>query len=68
MPKSFLDVVNGAQKLEDTVQSVIGLGFDPFAMKDADHDAVSMLSSLEAYSTLTNESKWAVVCRDVVDG
>ena len=48
VPKSFLEVVNGAQKLEDTVQPVLGLGFDPPAMKDADHDAVSMLPSLEA--------------------
>ena len=29
-----------------------GLGFDPSAMKDADHDAVSMLSSLEAQHVL----------------
>ena len=45
------------------MQPVIGLGFDPSAMKDADHDAVWMLSSLEAHSTFTNESTL-----DVVDG
>ena len=37
--KCFLEVVSGAQKLEDTVPLFIGLGFDPSAMKDADHDA-----------------------------
>ena len=37
--KCYLDVVSGAQKLEDTVPPVIGLGFDPSAIKDADHDA-----------------------------
>ena len=42
--KSFLEMVTGAQKLENAVQLVIGLGFDS-AMKDADHDAVWMLSS-----------------------
>ena len=68
MPKSFLKAVNGAPKLEDTVQPVIGLGFDPSAMKDVDHDAVWILSLLDAHSTFTNESKVAVVCRDVVDG
>ena len=67
-PKSFLEVVNGAQKLEDTVQHVFGLGFDPTAMKDADHDAVWMLSSLETDCTFTNESTLAIVYRDVVDG
>ena len=61
MPKNFLEVVKGARKLEDTVQPVIGLGFDPSAVKDADHDAVWMLSSLEAHSTFKNESKLAVV-------
>ena len=55
VPKSFLEVVNGAQKLEDTVQPVLVLGFDPPAMKDADLDAVSMLPSLEAHRTFTNE-------------
>ena len=44
-----VEVVNGAQKPEDTAQPVSGLGVDLSAMKDADHDAVSMLSSLEAH-------------------
>ena len=38
------------------MQHVFAWGFDPSAMKDADHDAVSMLSSLEAHSKFTNES------------
>ena len=50
VPKSFLEVV--AQKLEDTVQPIFGLGF---AMKDASHDAMWTLSSLEAHRTFTNE-------------
>ena len=66
--QSFQDLIKVAQKLESAVQPVIGLAFDPSAMRDADHDAVSMLSSLEAHSTFTNESKWAGVYRDVVDG
>ena len=50
------------------VRRNVGLGYDPSAMKDADHDAVWKLSSLEAHSTFTNESKLAVIHRDVVDG
>ena len=53
-----LEAVSVAQKLEDTVQPVIGLGFDTSAMKNVDHEGVWMLSSLEAHSTFTNWSKW----------
>ena len=50
-----LEAVKVAQKHEDTVQPVLGLIFDPSAMKNVDHDAVSMLSSFEAHSTFTDE-------------
>ena len=43
------------RNFEDTVQPVLGLGFDPPAMNDTDHDAVSMFPSLEAHRTFTNE-------------
>ena len=60
-------MVKGAQKLVNSVQLVIGLGFDS-TMKDVDHGGLWMLSLLEAHSTSTNESKWAVICRSVLDG
>ena len=48
-------MVKFAQKLEDTVQPVFGMGFHSSPMEDAHHDAVLMLSSMEAHNTLTNE-------------
>ena len=38
--KSFQEVVKVAQKLENTVQPVIGLGFHSSALEDVDHDAL----------------------------
>ena len=53
--KEFLVAITVAKKLEDTMQLVFELVFDPTAMKIVDHDAVSLLSSLEAHSTFTYE-------------
>ena len=46
----------GARILENTVQLVIGLGFDS-AMKDADHDALWKHSPLEAHNTFATWRK-----------
>ena len=37
---NFQEVVNVAQKLDDTVQPVIELGFHSSAMEDVDHDTL----------------------------
>ena len=55
VPKSFLMVITVAKKLEDTMQLVFELVFDPSAMENVDHDAVLLLSSPEAHSTFTYE-------------
>ena len=52
-----------AKKLEYTLQPVFELVFGPSAMKNVNHDAVSLLSSLEAHSTFT----FLRGIRDVVD-
>ena len=38
--KNFQVVVNVAQKIEDTVQPVVGLGFHSSAMEDIDDDTL----------------------------
>ena len=55
VPKNFLEVVKLRRNPRTQCSVFFGLVSDPSVVKNADHDALSLLSSVEAHSTFLDE-------------